>query len=119
MATWDDVRAIAMTLPGVEEGVSRGTAVWKVGKLVVWDRPLRQRDRDELGTAAPDGQIMGAAVADEGEKLALVASQPEIFFTTAHFTGYASVLVRLDVIDRRRLAEVIADAWQAVTGKDL
>lgn len=119
MATWDDVRALALGLPGVEEGVSRGTAVWRCGKLVVWDRPLRQRDRDELGAGAPDGPILGAAVADEGEKHALVAAEPDIFFTTAHFAGYPSVLVRLDRISRARLAEVVTDAWLAVAPKKL
>ncbi len=41
MATWDDVRVLALALPGVEEATSRGNAVWRVGKLVVWDRPMR------------------------------------------------------------------------------
>jgi hypothetical protein len=114
VATWDDVRALALAMPGVEEGVSRGTAVWRCGKLVVWDRPLRQRDRDELGADAPDGPVLGAAVTDEGEKHALVAADPDVFFTTDHFQGYAAVLIRLDRIDRDRLAEVITDAWLAV-----
>lgn len=119
MATWDDVRELALAMPGVEEGVSRGTAVWRCGKLVVWDRPLRQRDRDELGDDAPDGPILGAAVSDEGEKRALVESEPDIFFTTDHFQGYAAVLIRLDRIDRTRLAEVVTDAWLAVAPKQL
>jgi hypothetical protein len=116
MATWDDVRALALALPGVEEGSSRGTLVWRAGKLVVCERPLRQRDRDELGDEAPDGPVMGARVADEGEKRALVATDPAVFFTTHHFDGYPAVLVRLDAIDRERLAEVIDDAYRAVTG---
>jgi hypothetical protein len=119
VATWDDVREFALALPGVEEGVSRGTAVWRVGKLVVWDRPLRARDLEELGSDAPDGTVMGAAVADEGEKRALVAAQPELFFTVHHFDGYPAVLVRLDRIPRDRLAEVITDAWLAVAPKKL
>ncbi|CAN5362535.1 MmcQ/YjbR family DNA-binding protein [soil metagenome] len=119
MATWDDVRAIALALPGVEEGMSRGNTVWKADKFVVWDRPLRQRDRDELGEAAPDGEIMGAAVADEGEKRALIAADPEQFFTTDHFNGYAMVLVKLGAIDRDRLVEIVTDAWRAATGKEI
>lgn len=114
MATWDDVRELALSHPGVEEGVSRGNTVWRARKLVVWDRPLRQRDRDELGAEAPDGPILGAAVADEGEKLALVEGEPGIFFTTHHFDGYPAVLIRLDRIDRDRLAEVVENAWRAV-----
>jgi hypothetical protein len=119
VATWDDVRELALSYPGVEEGVSRGTAVWRCGKLVVWDRPLRQRDRDELGARVPEGAVMGAAVADEGEKRALVATEPGLFFTTGHFDGYAAVLVDLDRIPRERLAEVVDDAWRAVASKKL
>lgn len=114
MATWEDVRELALALPGVEEGTSRGSAVWRAGKLVVWVRPLRQRDRDDLGDATPEGEIMGAAVADEGEKHALIAAEPELFFTTHHFDGHPIVLVQLDRMDRERLREVITDAWLAV-----
>jgi hypothetical protein len=119
VATWDDVRELALALPGVEEGVSRGTAVWRVGKLVVWDRPLRARDREELGAEAPGGPVMGARVADEGEKRALVEAEPDSFFTVHHFDGYPAVLVHLDRIPRDRLAEVITDAWLAVAPKKL
>lgn len=114
MATYDDVRELALRLPRVEEGTSRGTLVWRCGKLFVWERPLRKRDREELGDASPTGPILGAAVADEGEKHALIAAQPEIFFTTHHFDGHAIVLVQLDRIDRERLREVVTDAWLAV-----
>ena len=113
-ATWDDVREFALALPGVEEATSRGNPVWRCGKLVVWVRPLRQRDRDDLGDATPTGEIMGAAVADEGEKHALIAAEPGTFFTTHHFDGHAIVLVQLDQIERDRLREVITDAWLAV-----
>jgi hypothetical protein len=119
VATWDDVRELALALPGVEEATSRGTAVWRVGKLVVWDRPMRARDREELGADLPDGPILGAAVADEGEKRALIAAEPAYFFTTHHFDGYPAVLVRLDAIPRDRLAEVITDAWLAVAPQKL
>jgi hypothetical protein len=119
VASWDDVRELALALPGVEEATSRGTAVWRVGKLVVWDRPMRARDLEELGDEVPTGPVMGAAVADEGEKRALIAAEPAYFFTVHHFDGYPAVLVRLGVIPRDRLAEVITDAWLAVAPKKL
>jgi hypothetical protein len=53
-ATWDDVSAIAQELPAAEEGIRFGDPTWKVGKNVFgWVRPLRTRDREELGAAAP------------------------------------------------------------------
>lgn len=112
MAGWDDVARACRALPGTTETTSRGLRQWKVrDKLFVWERPLRRRDLEELGDAAPAGPVLGAAVPDEGAKFALVADEPEIYFTTAHFAGYAAVLVRLDRLDGDALRELVTEAW--------
>lgn len=120
MATWDDVRRLVAALPETAEGTSHGSVSWKVkGKLMVWERPLRAADHAALGVAAPDGEILGAAVADEGVKHALIADRPDFYFTTPHFDGYAAVLVRLAAIDDDELAELITEAWLARAPKRL
>jgi hypothetical protein len=113
MATWDDVRRIALGLPETSEAPSYdGLAAWRVrGKGFVWERPLRRADFDALGDAAPDGPILGARVADEGVKEALLAEQPEVYFITPHFDGYPAVLVRLDRITAADLEELVVEAW--------
>ena len=112
MASWDDVAAIALALPEVAEEPSHGNRAWKVRKkLFVWERPLRQKEVDELGEAAPQGEILGARVPDEEAKRALLESEPEIYFTTPHFDGSASVLVLLERIPRADLEEAIVEAW--------
>lgn len=112
MATWDDVRRIALALPETEESSSYGQPAWKVGgKGFVWERPLRARDREELGDAAPAGPILGARVEHLGAKEALIADAPHVYFTTSHFDGYAAVLVRLHEIGLDELQELIVDAW--------
>lgn len=112
MATWDDVRRIATALPEVTEDESRGLVSWRVkNKLVAWERPLRQSDLKALGNAAPDGPILGAWVPDEGAKEALVADQPDVYFTTPHFNGYAIVLAQLDAIAVDELEELVVEAW--------
>jgi hypothetical protein len=117
MATWDDVRRLASALPEVAE---RDGHEWRVkGKLMVWERPLRRRDLDELGEAAPRGPILGARVPDEGAKLALVADDPDIYFTTSHFDGYPAVLVQLDHIGAAELGELVVEAWLAQAPKRL
>src|SRR5947208_4437385 len=69
MATWDDVRRIALALPESSERVSRGLAQWRVkDKLFVWERPLRRREIDSLGGAAPDGPIVAARVEHLGQR---------------------------------------------------
>lgn len=112
MATWDDVRAIALSLPGAVEVSSRGLAQWKVrGRLFVWDRPLGEKDRAELGASAADGPVLGARVPDEGAKHALVAAEPGVYFTTSHFAGYPAVLARLDALTPAALEELVVEAW--------
>jgi hypothetical protein len=79
--------------------------------LFVWERPLRTKDLAELGDAAPSGPVLAARVPDEGAKLALIAEEPDVYFTTAHFTGYPAVLCRLERLDGEALAELIGEAW--------
>ena len=118
MATWDDVRSLALAMPGAEEYVTRGDLAWRTGptgKLFVWERPLRPADIAEVGPQR--GPIAGVRVTDEGEKLALIASDPDVFFTIHHFDGYDAVLLHLDRISGERLGEVIVDSWIAVAPK--
>jgi hypothetical protein len=112
MATWDDVRRIALALPETSERLSHGHPAWRVkDKGFVWDRPLRKSDLEALGEAAPVGPILGARVEHLVAKEALLADNPDVFFTTPHFDGYPAVLVQLDRISLDDLNEVIIEAW--------
>ena len=120
MATWDDVRRMALALPETSETQSRGQASWCVGgKAFVWERPLRRGDLEALGDAAPTGPVLGARTADEGVKRALIADQPEVYFTTPHFDGYPAVLVRLDAISEEDLTELLVESWLTRAPKNL
>jgi hypothetical protein len=120
VATWDDVRRIALELPETSEGVSRDQRRWVVkDKGFVWERPLRRSDYEALGDAAPEGPILGARVEHLVAKEALLADDPGVFFTTPHFDGYPAVLVRLDEIGLEDLREVIVEAWLARAPKRL
>ena len=114
MASFEDVRRIAMALPGSEERVSRERLQWRVGgRLFVWERPLRPKEVEELGDAAPEGPILGARVEHLGAKEAMLSDDPSAFFTTSHFDGHPSVLVRLERIGLEELEEVVTEAWFA------
>jgi hypothetical protein len=114
MATWDDVRELALALPETSERVSRDLRQWRVrDKLFAWERPLRRSDLEALGDEAPDGPILGAHVEHFGAKEALLANDEGVFFTTPHFDGYAAILVRLDHITLEVLEEVVVEAWLA------
>jgi hypothetical protein len=112
MATVEDARRIALALPGTSEKISWGTPHWRVrDKGFAWERPLRKTDLAALGDDATTGEILGVRVADLEEKEALVAAEPEVFFTIPHLDGYPAVLVRLGAIGVDELTEVITDAW--------
>lgn len=114
MATWDDVRRIALALPEAREQSARGVPDWRVrGKAFVWERPLRRADVAALGEDAPDGPVLAAHVPDVGVKDALVADDSAVFFTTPHFDGFPAVLVRLDHIALAELQEIVVEAWLA------
>ena len=120
MADWDDVRRIALALPEVSEEPLHGLISWRVrGKLFVWERPLRKSDLRALGDAAPDGAILGARVEHLGVREALIADDPEVFFTIPHFEGYPAVLVLIEPIALDVLEEVIVEAWLARAPKRL
>jgi hypothetical protein len=117
VASWDDVARIVGELPETTEASPR---TWRVRKkLIAWERPLRKADYEALGDAAPDGDILGARVPDEGVKFALIADDPAVYFTTPHFDGYPAVLVRLAEIRVPELEELITEAWLAQAPKTL
>jgi hypothetical protein len=123
MATWDDVRHLALALPETTETDAHGHSklpAWKVkDKTFAWERPLRQTDIAALGDAAPTGEILGARVEHEGAKQALIESEPEVYFTIPHFDGYSAVLVRLWTIKVEALEELLIDAWLSRAPKRL
>jgi hypothetical protein len=113
MATWKDVGRLALALPAAEEGTTYGgRRAWTVKKkMFVWERPLRKSDVAALGDAAPGGPILGAKVEHLIAKEALLADESGVFFTTPHFDGHPSVLVRLPEIEVDLLEEVVTEAW--------
>ncbi|HWS93511.1 MAG TPA: MmcQ/YjbR family DNA-binding protein [Mycobacterium sp.] len=120
MATWNDVARIVGELALTSEPSPHD---WRVGKkLLAWERPLRPSDREALtrsGVKPPEGDILGVRVSDEGVKLALIADEPRVYFTTPHFDGYPAVLVKLAEIEVRDLEELITEAWLTQAPKKL
>jgi hypothetical protein len=111
--TWDDVARACLALPATSEAVSASGRRRRLvrGKTFVRERPLHRRDLDELGDAAPGGPVLVAYVADEGVKAALLAAEPDVWFTTSHFDGWPALMCRLDALDRQALTELAGDAW--------
>jgi hypothetical protein len=122
VATWKDVSRLALALPEAEEGVGGAgkKRAWRVGKkMFAWERPLRKADLEALGDAAPTGPILGVKVEHLIAKEALLADESGVFFTTPHFDGYPSVLIRLPDIPVDLLEEALTESWLASAPKRL
>jgi len=103
--TYDDIRKIALDLPGVEEGTSYGTAALKVkGRLFV-----RLKE---------DGETIVLRT-DEIEREHLLRTYPKLFFITDHYRDGPFVLVRLGAARKPMMKGLIADAWARVAPASL
>ncbi|SEQ29906.1 MmcQ/YjbR family DNA-binding protein [Microlunatus flavus] len=110
-----DVHALAQAMPHVAEvSGGRGNAVYQVGgKSFVFFRTARPDAYDPVTGERYDDVIV-IWVPDEQDKQALVEDPANPFFTTPHFDGHPSVLVRGSRVGELTLAqlrEVVEDAW--------
>jgi hypothetical protein len=111
----EDVHEIAMAMPHVTVyDVNRPNPVYQVGgkSFVFFRNPRPDAVDPDTGERYDDVIVFWVESADE--KTALVQDPDTPFFTTDHFNGHLSVLVRasrLGEITRQELAEVIQDAW--------
>jgi len=112
-----DVHEIASGMPHVtkwerDDGTDR--PVYQVGgKSFVFFRTPRP-DAVDPETGEKYDDVIMIWVESEDEKLALVSDESTPFFTTPHFDGHPSVLIRgsqLGEISKQELTEIIQDAW--------
>ena len=108
MADADDVRRLALALPGVVEIDSDGFDFRVADKGFVWSYPERRPGRPRVIRT----DIAVLYVGDEAEKQALLLGEPALFFTTPGYDGWPLVMLRLAEVDTGRLAELITDAWR-------
>jgi hypothetical protein len=93
---------------------SRGNPVYQVGgrSFVFFRNPRPDATDPQTGERYPD--VIMFWVPSESDKQALIQDQASPFFTTPHFDGHSSVLVRASRIGEltlQELTEVIQDAW--------
>jgi hypothetical protein len=97
--TFDDVRAIAMALPGVEEGTHYGTPSFKVkGKAF-----CRLRE---------DGQSLVLFDVPIEEREVMIEAEPEIYYFTDHYRNWPAVLARLPAATPDHVRGYLERAWR-------
>ena len=110
-----DVHEIAGGMPFVTvEEIGPGRPVYQVGrKSFVFFRNPRP-DAVDPRTGERYDDVIVFWVGSEADKQALVQDESTPFFTTKHFDGHQSVLLRasrVGELSRQELAEVIQEAW--------
>ena len=104
MATVDEVRRLALSLPRTTEGLVGDQVRFRVGRLV-------------YASMSADETLMGFAFPRE-ERLALIASDPDKFLMPIRSDErYNWVRVRLAAIDEAEMTELVTDAWRMVVPK--
>ena len=104
MATFEDVRSMASSLPEVEEILTWGTDVtFRVRKKIF-----------AIGGEGSDGVSIKASLERQADLLAL---DSETFKSSAYVGRFGWVSVRLDRIDDPLLRELITEAWRSVAPK--
>ena len=119
MATQADVRRIALSLPGAQEGTDRfAFFVMDKGKpkgfAWVWlDRPAPKKAR------VPNKDVLAVRVANNAQKDLVISSDSRKFFTEPHYNGYPAILVRLKEVTVADLRVLLEEAWRCQAPKAL
>ena len=107
MLAHDVVRRIALGLPGSFEQPSYG------------DRPSWRTKPRMFTWIRDDPEALVVWVESVDDRDALVASEPDKFFTTPHYDGLPILLVRLESVDEEEAAELITESWRLRAPKAL
>jgi hypothetical protein len=105
LKSFDDIREVAHALSGVVDGTSYGTPALKVGGKL-FARQHQSMDCVVLRCDLLDREI-------------LMQSAPDAFFITDHYRDYPWILLRVGVVEKRVLPELIERAWRLVASKTL
>jgi len=101
--TWDTVRDIALSLPGVVEGTSYATTAFKInGKLIA--------------RFHQDGESLAIKV-EYATREVLIGANPKTFYITDHYRCWPWMLIRISNVRPDELRQLLEDAWRGIAGK--
>ena len=109
MATEDDIRRLALDLPGVIEVTSYAIG----GQAVIW--PYFERDKSRRKLTFRSG--IWAVRCPVPEKQMLIEAAPDVYFDDDYYRRYDVVLVRLANIDTTELTAMQARSHEIQAAK--
>jgi hypothetical protein len=122
VASREDVRRVALSLPGVSESDSdfAFSVEWPNGKGKGFAWSWKERIEPKK-PRVPNLDVLAVRVGELEEKELLLASDPagERYFTEPHYNGFPAVLVRIPAIDPGELGELLVEAWYCMAPKEL
>lgn len=109
--TFETVRALALSLPGVEESTLRGSPSLKLGGKLFACPALHR-------SAEPDTLVVRVGLE---QRAALLATEPERYYVTEHYAKHPVVLARLARLNRTALKQLLKLGWQCggASGREL
>jgi hypothetical protein len=119
MASQDDVRRIALQLPGVTEAPDRfAFSVLNKGKAkgFIWAWAERVHPKK---ARVPNAGVLAVMVKDLTVKEMILGSDEAKFFTEPHYNGFPAILVRLGAIEADELEDLIVEAWRCKAPPEL
>jgi hypothetical protein len=103
--SWAELRAFALSLPGVEQGICFGTPAVYVRKRL-------------LARLKEDGETL-AIKSDFLDRDVLLEADPKAFFLTDHYRAYPMILMRLASVRGAVAQELMELAWRRAASKRL
>ena len=104
MATFDDVRAIAMSLPEAEE-------------ILTWETDVTFRVRKKIFAIGGDDSDSVSIKATPMAQADLIEQDPETFWPSAYVGRYGWVTANLERIDHDLLRTLLVEAWRMTAPK--
>lgn len=105
--TFDDVRQLALSFPGVTEHSVFGAPTFRIGKKFL------------ASTAKIDPDALCLKLSDQLHREFLVESQPDVYYAPPHYADFGSVLIRLSQADPEEVRDLLEQAWLACAPKKL
>ena len=105
--TFDSVRKLALALPGTEEGTMYGGVAFRVGGRMFACQPTHR-------SAEPNSLVVRI---DFDQRDELLRIEPDTYYVTEHYIGYASILVRLSRVHPDAMSGLVRTAYNFVGGE--